>query len=55
MPFISRPDMNRGLSPKEQPVAMPYAAGGRGMALHQLNLPNAVRQAGEGAPVWRWL
>lgn len=30
---IPRPDMARGLSPREQPVAIPYAAGARGMAL----------------------
>ena len=33
---VIRPDMARGLSPREQPVAIPYAAGGRGTRLHQL-------------------
>uniref|UniRef100_A0A8C9Y5W3 Nuclear receptor corepressor 1 n=1 Tax=Sander lucioperca TaxID=283035 RepID=A0A8C9Y5W3_SANLU len=28
---VIRPDMARGLSPREQPVAMPYAAGARGI------------------------
>lgn len=31
---VIRPDMARGLSPREQPVAIPYPAGTRGMALH---------------------
>uniref|UniRef100_A0A4W6ETM5 Nuclear receptor corepressor 1 n=1 Tax=Lates calcarifer TaxID=8187 RepID=A0A4W6ETM5_LATCA len=31
MQVIPRPDMARGLSPREQPVAIPYAAGARGI------------------------
>uniref|UniRef100_A0A3B4YPA7 Nuclear receptor corepressor 1 n=1 Tax=Seriola lalandi dorsalis TaxID=1841481 RepID=A0A3B4YPA7_SERLL len=31
MQVIPRPDMARGLSPREQPVAIPYAAGTRGI------------------------
>lgn len=38
MQVIPRPDMARGLSPREQPVAIPYPAGARGTALHQLTL-----------------
>lgn len=37
MQVIPRPDMARGLSPREQPVTIPYAPGARGTALHQLN------------------
>ncbi|KAA8586384.1 hypothetical protein FQN60_000220 [Etheostoma spectabile] len=44
---VIRPDMARGLSPREQPVAMPYAAGARGMDLHQLTLCRLPQQAGE--------
>lgn len=38
---VIRPDMARGLSPREQPVAIPYAAGARGTDLHQLTLLTA--------------
>lgn len=38
MQVIPRPDMARGLSPREQPVAIPYAPGARGTALRQLSL-----------------
>uniref|UniRef100_A0A7N8YI80 Nuclear receptor corepressor 1 n=1 Tax=Mastacembelus armatus TaxID=205130 RepID=A0A7N8YI80_9TELE len=31
MQVIPRPDMARGLSPREQPVSLPYAAGARGI------------------------
>ncbi|XP_057676398.1 nuclear receptor corepressor 1 isoform X5 [Corythoichthys intestinalis] len=31
MQVIPRPDMPRGVSPREQPVAMPYSAGARGI------------------------
>lgn len=37
MQVIPRPDMARGLSPREQPVTIPYAPGARGTALCQLN------------------
>lgn len=37
MQVIPRPEMTRGLSPREQPVTIPYAPGARGMAFHQLN------------------
>lgn len=36
MQVIPRPDMARGLSPREQPVTIPYAPGARGMAFSQL-------------------
>lgn len=35
---VIRPDMARGLSPREQQVPIPYAAGARGTALHQQTL-----------------
>ena len=38
--------MARGMSPREQPVAIPYAAGARGMALHQLILFHLQQLAG---------
>lgn len=44
MQVIPRPDMARGLSPRDQPVAIPYPAGARGTA--QLTLCGI-------APVWR--
>ena len=47
MQVIPRPDMTRGLSPREQPVAIPYPAGARGMALHQLTLSHLPHLAGE--------
>lgn len=47
MQVIPRPDMARGMSPREQPVAIPYAAGARGTALHQLTLSHLPQQAGE--------
>lgn len=47
MQVIPRPDMARGLSPREQPVAIPYPAGARGTALHQLALSHLPQQAGE--------
>lgn len=47
MQVIPRPDMARGMSPREQPVAIPYPAGARGRALHQLNLSHLPQQAGE--------
>lgn len=37
MQVIPRPDMARGLSPREQPVTIPYAPGARGTVFHQLN------------------
>jgi len=50
---VIRPDMARGLSPREQPVALPYAAGARGTDLHQLTLSPATTDGGEGAVVCR--
>ncbi len=47
MQVIPRPDMPRGLSPREQPVAIPYAAGTRGTDLHQLTRSHLPQQAGE--------
>lgn len=47
MQVIPRPDMARGLSPREQPVAIPYPAGARGTALQQLTLAQLPQQAGE--------
>lgn len=47
MQVIPRPDMARGLSPREQPVAIPYPAGTRGTGLHQLTLSHLPHQAGE--------
>lgn len=38
MQVIPRPDLARGLSPREQAVTIPYAAGARGTVLHQLTL-----------------
>lgn len=46
MQVIPRPDVARGLSPREQPVAIPYPAGARGMALYQLILSFLQQQAG---------
>lgn len=43
MQVIPRPDMARGLSPREQPVTIPYAPGARGTDFHQLN-PHRIRQ-----------
>ncbi|XP_057676397.1 nuclear receptor corepressor 1 isoform X4 [Corythoichthys intestinalis] len=42
MQVIPRPDMPRGVSPREQPVAMPYSAGARG---HQAHLAAAAAAA----------
>lgn len=36
--------MARGLSPREQPVTIPYAAGARGTALRQLTLSHLLQQ-----------
>lgn len=47
MQVIPRPDMARGLSPREQPVTIPYAPGARGMAFRQLN-PLRLRQGRGG-------
>lgn len=47
MQVIPRPDMARGLSPREQPVTIPYAAGTRGTAHHQLTLYHLPQEAGE--------
>lgn len=47
MQGIPRPDMARGLSPREQPVAIPYAPGSRGMALRWLTNSHLPQQAGE--------
>lgn len=44
MHVIPRPDMARGLSPREQPVTIPYAAGARGTALRQLTLSHLLQQ-----------
>lgn len=46
MHVIPRPDMARGLSPREQPVTIPYAAGARGTALWQLTLSHLLQQEG---------
>ena len=51
MQVIPRPDMARGMSPREQPVAIPYAASARGMALNSLTLLSA--SAGRGEAVGR--
>lgn len=39
MQVIPRPDMARGLSPREQPVTIPYAPGARGTALQPAKSP----------------
>lgn len=43
---VIRPEMARGLSPREQPVAIPYTPGARGTALHQLTLSHLPWEAG---------
>lgn len=47
MQVIPRPDMARGLSPREQPVTIPYVTGPRGTALHQLTLSEQPQWAGD--------
>ncbi|XP_028278365.1 nuclear receptor corepressor 1 isoform X2 [Parambassis ranga] len=44
MQVIPRPDMARGLSPREQPVAIPYPAGARGHSTHLTAAANAERE-----------
>lgn len=47
MQVIPRPDVARGLSPREQPV-IPYPAAARGMALHQLLYLQHMQGRGHG-------
>nr|XP_040036038.1 nuclear receptor corepressor 1 isoform X3 [Gasterosteus aculeatus aculeatus] len=49
---VIRPDMARGLSPREQPVAIPYAAGARGI-IDLAQMPPTIllpHPGGTGAP-----
>ncbi|XP_067350893.1 nuclear receptor corepressor 1 isoform X2 [Channa argus] len=52
MQVIPRPEMARGLSPREQPVAIPYAAGARGI-IDLAQMPPTIllpHAGGTGAP-----